>query len=367
MNVLIERNSALPSFAEAASQFDMMARMADVLSESSLFPDTLTHDKPKDKGGELLPKERRVANAMLIVNQARQWDIDPMALAQGVSVVYGKLMYEGKVIAGVVNSRAGLMAPLSYDFSGEGDNRKCTVRGTLASDPHNERSIEVVLFRVRTQNDMWKKDPDTMLTYRGAREWARRHVPGLLLGVVEDQTEVKLALADHHETATSSTKVPDEVIEDDFRQQIANVIAVSQVEHVIGLIRSDNVLAEHRKGRLIDYALQRIADMFSRDIERLDFSNQEAVNRLIGEIREAQLTDADRESLRALFAKRRDELTKQTAEENPRDRYISRISGVKSQGSIEVILEAVELDESLSREDRDAIVDAAGKRFNELS
>ena len=37
-----------------------------------------------------------------------------------------------------------------------------------------------------TSNEQWKKNPDQMLAYRGAREWARRYMPEAVLGIHAD-------------------------------------------------------------------------------------------------------------------------------------------------------------------------------------
>ncbi len=45
------------------------------------------------------------------------------------------------------------------------------------------REVEVSLASARTDNEHWRKSPDQMLTYHGARVWARRHAPEVMLGV----------------------------------------------------------------------------------------------------------------------------------------------------------------------------------------
>ncbi|NHN93898.1 recombinase RecT, partial [Acetobacter sicerae] len=71
---------------------------------------------------------------------------------------------------------------LDYDFSGVGDSRKVFVMGRIKGEA-KDRTVEVLLKDARTTNEWWTKTPDQMLAYHGARVWARRHTPEVMLGV----------------------------------------------------------------------------------------------------------------------------------------------------------------------------------------
>ena len=43
--------------------------------------------------------------------------------------------------------------------------------------------MTVTLREARTDNQMWKRQPDQQLVYHGARVWARRWTPAVILGV----------------------------------------------------------------------------------------------------------------------------------------------------------------------------------------
>lgn len=122
------------------------------------------------------------ADCFLVINQARLWRMDPFAVAQGTSFIHGRMMYEGKLVAGVVHSLGNLTGRLNYEYDGSGDNRSVTVSGTLRGED-KARTVTVKLKDVKTTNGMWTKQPDQQLAYSGARVWARRHVPEVLLGV----------------------------------------------------------------------------------------------------------------------------------------------------------------------------------------
>jgi hypothetical protein len=141
--------------------------LSRVLSTAKLVPDHL-----RGSAGDCL----------LVVMQAQRWGMDALSVAQCTSVVRGKLCYEGKLVAAVLYSMGVLEGRLRYEYSGEGQNRKVRVIGRLRGE-HEDRTIEGTVGAWQTDNGNWKKSPDDMLAYRGARQWARRHAPEALLGV----------------------------------------------------------------------------------------------------------------------------------------------------------------------------------------
>ena len=164
------------------AQFDAMARAAKMMAMASVIPEALR------KGGG----DTAIGNCFLVVNQAIRWGMDPFALAQCAFAISGKLGYEGKVAAAVINSDPRIEKRLDYKYSGEGDLRKVVVSATLAGEKV-ARTIEGTVGQWKTGNDMWKQDPDQMLAYRGARQWSRRHMPDVLLGVYTDDELIDMA------------------------------------------------------------------------------------------------------------------------------------------------------------------------------
>lgn len=152
--------------------FAQINRVAVMLSKAGLAP---AH----------LRGEEKIADCILVVAQAMRWRSDPFAVAQHTFVTQGKLGYEGKLIAAMVNSSGKLQENLNYTYSGEGDARRVVVSGRLKGSD-TLRDIDGTVAQWKTGNKFWKENPDQMLAYRGAREWARRHMPEVLLGVNSD-------------------------------------------------------------------------------------------------------------------------------------------------------------------------------------
>lgn len=142
-------------------------QLANMMASSKLVPAAL-RDSPAD--------------CLMVIQQAVRWQMDPFAVAQECSVIQGKLMYGGKLVAAVVNSRGGLEERLSFDYAGTGETRTITVSGKVRGEKA-ARTVAVILRDARTNAAVWKTQPDQQLMYHGSRVWARRHVPELMLGV----------------------------------------------------------------------------------------------------------------------------------------------------------------------------------------
>jgi hypothetical protein len=133
---------------------------------------------------KLVPKDlqKSPADCLMVIQAALRWSMDPFAVAQECSVIQGKLMYSGKLVAGVVNARGNLTERLSYAYVGEGRDRTITVSGRLQGETA-PRTVSVRIEQAATNNRVWQSQPDQQLMYHGCRVWARRHTPELMLGV----------------------------------------------------------------------------------------------------------------------------------------------------------------------------------------
>lgn len=135
-------------------------------------------------GAKLVPVglQKSPADCLMVIQQAVRWQLDPFAVAQECSVIQGKLMHSGKLVAAVVNARGNLTQRLSFEYKGAGQERSITVSGQLQGEPQ-PRTVDVVLKNAATNNKVWQTQPDQQLMYHGVRVWARRHTPELMLGV----------------------------------------------------------------------------------------------------------------------------------------------------------------------------------------
>lgn len=178
-----------------SNRFEHMQRIAAVMARSTLLPESLTHTGTKDRKS-LLPFEEVLANAFLVVNQAVRWGLDPFAVAQCVSVVHGRLCYEGKLVAAVLEAKASIR--LHHAFTGAGDQLRIFIsdvpfeeRLTLEPGmrPFDRRMLDgsVAEWKTTGANSPWSPaNFRRQLLYRGTRDWARAYEPALMLGVYTD-------------------------------------------------------------------------------------------------------------------------------------------------------------------------------------
>lgn len=181
-NSLALAHAPKPSVSDGAlanltdsDRFQQLQRVATMMGTAAFTPQ---HLKGKSQ-------QETIANCFRVVNQAMRWGFDPFAVGDETYVVSGKLGYQGKLVAAVINARAGLKGRLKADYSGKGEDRTVTVTGQFASETE-PRTIELTLKNAKTNNSMWTKDPDQKLWYSGVVKWSRRHCPELILGVMTD-------------------------------------------------------------------------------------------------------------------------------------------------------------------------------------
>jgi hypothetical protein len=174
-----------------------MQRVATVMARSTLMPESLWMEGKKDDK-QPLPYEQILSNCFLVVNQAVRWGLDPFAVAQCVSVVHGKLCYEGKLVSAVLQAKMGIS--LSHVIVGEGEATRIYLSDRVITEDVRKalypgcRREDMRLFdgsvaewKTGGANSPWSpKNFARMLIYRGTRDWCRIYEPALMLGVYTD-------------------------------------------------------------------------------------------------------------------------------------------------------------------------------------
>jgi hypothetical protein len=202
-------NAMIPATAGGGSGMiptDMTAamRLAEMMSTGRLVPTHL---------------QKSPGDCLMVVELAMRFRMSPFAVAQCTSVISGKLMLEGKLVAAAINSSGVLEDRLSYDFAGVNDTREVTVRGTMRGET-SPREMTVSLKEARTSNALWTKQPDQQLVYFATRAWARRHAPEVMLGVYSPEEFPADGVRDtfagptlEHTAAPVASPIPNQVAE----------------------------------------------------------------------------------------------------------------------------------------------------------
>jgi len=241
-------------------RFEHMQRVATVMARSTLMPESLYMTGKKDDK-EPLPYDQIMSNCFLVVNQAVRWGLDPFAVAQCVSVVHGKLCYEGKLVSAVLQAKMGMS--LHHHFTGEGD----AMRVYLSDKPFTDDILDVLRPGYRRQ-DMrifdgsvgeWKttgsgtpwtpKNFPRMLIYRGTRDWCRIYEPALMLGVYTDDEMVDMEESSRFRSARNVTP---QVIDDPLSDEpVASQRPADEHQAVGGMFDADEA-HDALTGEIID-------------------------------------------------------------------------------------------------------------------
>jgi len=169
MNDLTTTQPRSLGFVEAAVQtFEGIQRLAEVMAKCGTLPAHI-QGKPQD--------------CFRIVVQAAKWKMDPFAVAECTSLVHGKMCYEGKLVAAVLQSMAAIDGRLEYVITGKGQNAEIDITGTPRGGKPQTLHGTVRDWRTNGSNSPWDKQPEDQLIYRGTRQWARRYAPEAVLGV----------------------------------------------------------------------------------------------------------------------------------------------------------------------------------------
>jgi len=133
MNALVpagDHNALMPA------NLDDAIRLAKAMASAKLVPEHLQSD---------------VGSCLLVIEQSLRWKMSPFAVAQCTSVIHGRLMWEGKLVAAVVESSGALAGRLRYTHTGSGDDRSVTASARLRGEDQ-DREVTVVLKDVRTKD-----------------------------------------------------------------------------------------------------------------------------------------------------------------------------------------------------------------------
>lgn len=235
------------------SKFEHMQRIAIAMAETSMIPESL-----RKSGDNELPQRTVVANCFRVVNQAVRWGFDPFAVLDCAYIVHGKLGWEGKLVAAVIDAKLGVSLEYTFDDK-PGQELGVVVSGTLPG----ETKARTISGRVKdwhkgakspwAHEGAWKRQ----LRYMGAREWARAHKPSVMLGIYADdelydmasldvpagqrarrmkdvtppQQQAALELPDIPDVSVAEPEAPDDDTTE-ARNHIAQAVSIEMLQHL---------------------------------------------------------------------------------------------------------------------------------------
>lgn len=176
------------------ARFEHMQRIATIMAETTTLPKSLCMDR--DSNGDFtihLPHNTVLANCFQVVNQAVRWGLDPFGAVQCASIVHNRLMWEGKLVAAVLEAQLGIKP--KYRFINDPPDRRpdddmlgVVVSGRFRGETEDREITGTVAQWHRGAKSPWAKPADwkRQLRYMGVREWARAYAPAVMLGVIAD-------------------------------------------------------------------------------------------------------------------------------------------------------------------------------------
>lgn len=198
-----------PSAALNPQRLDYLWSLAERMAAGTTVPESLRGER---EGSRFTPFDHQtiVANVFAVVEQADRWNVSPFALISAAAIVRGKLTFEGKVIAAVLEAQFGVKLYPYYRGKPGTDNYHVYLCDQELPDDilaqlepgyrHDRYRImdgSVGKWKTTGNGSPWR--PDTyadMLIYRGVRQWCRVHKSAVILGVLADD-EIEHAALEH--------------------------------------------------------------------------------------------------------------------------------------------------------------------------
>ncbi len=135
-------------------------------------------------------------DCLAIVTQSLRWRLEPYWVSQHSYIAKAEslIAYDAAVHAAILLSSGLLKERPRYSYSGEGEERVCTVTATFKGEA---TAVEYTTPPIRVcrppknqdgvvkGSPLWTKDADQQLGYYAVRNFGRRHAPELLGGVYD--------------------------------------------------------------------------------------------------------------------------------------------------------------------------------------
>jgi hypothetical protein len=146
------------------------------------------------KARNALPDHLRgnVGDCLAVLDISSRAGLSPYMVANKTYVQNNRLCFESQLFHALLVQSGKLKGDLLVTYQGEGDERTCTVKGTMRSDGIERTHTSQPLKDARpAKNDrgqikgspLWSDKPDVQLFYDTSRDWIRMFAPTATLGI----------------------------------------------------------------------------------------------------------------------------------------------------------------------------------------
>lgn len=175
-NELMTTNSTVAAF-ESAQGFDLVQRMAKMLSASKLVPEAFRGN---------------IADCIIGIELANRLHAPVLPVLQSIYIVHGKPAWSSQFLIAQVNASGRFSMPLQFKYDGKGETRSCKA-WTKTNDGTVVEGIEVSMEMAKKEGwltksgSKWQTMPELMLAYRAATFFARLYIPELTMGLMTQE------------------------------------------------------------------------------------------------------------------------------------------------------------------------------------
>lgn len=188
--VMPENNEALASLTQRAALVPVGATGAAPIS----LAQQIDFAQYMAKARNALPQhlQGNVGDCLAVLDIASRAGLSPYMVANKTYVQSGRLCFESQLFHALLVQSGKLKGDLLVTYQGEGDERTCTIKGTLKSDGIERTHTSQTLKDARpAKNDrgqvkgspLWVDKPDVQLFYDTSRDWIRMFAPTATLGI----------------------------------------------------------------------------------------------------------------------------------------------------------------------------------------
>jgi hypothetical protein len=203
-----------------SNRFEHFQRAASALMHSTILNPSIRGNSP----------QQCFSNLMLVFDLSDRWKLPALSIAQCITIVHDKVVYEGKLITAMLQATLGVS--LDFHYTGERGTEGYRIYvsdrpfaelsdedlAKLKPDvyPRGWRMIDGCVADWKTTDKGGKNNPAwtgaaqrNQLAYRGSREWTRLYEPAQLLGVYgDDEIDTMQARMDRARDVTPAAPAP---------------------------------------------------------------------------------------------------------------------------------------------------------------
>ena len=169
---------AMTPVGQTVKQFEVMQRMANMYTTSTIVPDTY-------KGN--------IGNCVIALDMAMRMGCNALMCMQNLYIVHGNPAFSSKFLIAI--NASGRFSPLRYEFKGEEGTPGygCRCVAYESSDKEHKEPLHGDWITMgmaekegwtRKNGSKWQSMPSQMLRYRAAAFWQRVYCPEISMGLI---------------------------------------------------------------------------------------------------------------------------------------------------------------------------------------